>query len=66
MGGSSGGIIVRQAAMFSLADPQVHGQLPLTIRSALEPVLKKTPGTWTADDCHVAADAMHWALCNLT
>jgi len=65
MGGSSGGIIVRQNAVTVLTDPTVHGQLPAAVTGPLDPVLAKDPSTWSSHECELVGKAYHWALCNL-
>lgn len=65
MGGSSGGIIVRNAAVQTLTDPQVHGQLPATMVSGLDAVLAIDPSIWSTMEREIVGRAFHWALCNL-
>jgi hypothetical protein len=65
MGGSSGGGIVRHSAVAVLLNPEVHGQLPLTTRSALDAIFPKHPMDWSEHDCEVVGRAFMWAICNL-
>lgn len=65
MGGSGGGIIVRNAAVRTLKDPIVHGQLPTTMVSGLDSVLAVDPSMWSQMEREIVGRAFHWALCNL-
>jgi hypothetical protein len=65
MGGSGGGIIVRNIAVGGLQNPVVHGQLPATTTGSLDPILVKHPTTWTEHECEIVGRAFMWAICNL-
>lgn len=64
-GGGSGGIIIRHVAADALQNPQIHGQLPVTTQSSLQPILPKHPSMWTESECEVVGRAFMWAICNL-
>lgn len=61
MGGSGGSVIVHSLRI-TLSDPLVHGQLPESIKTDLDPVLAKN--TWTHLDKLIVSHAISWALLN--
>jgi len=65
MGGSSGGVIIRQNARTVLQDPVVHGALPADKRAAVDPILAKEEADWTAQDKRTVSKVHAWAMCNL-
>jgi hypothetical protein len=65
MGGSTGGIIVRNAVKAALSDPTVHGQLPAESIAGIDAVLAKDPGTWEYRDILIVSRMIAWALENL-
>jgi hypothetical protein len=64
MGGSSGGVIVRQDVKTILSNPLVHGTLTADIQAAIDPVLAKDVGDWTPADCETAAKVIAHLLCD--
>lgn len=62
MGGGDGVIISRDAAVAILSNPIVLGNLPVTLRSALEPILKKDPSTWTDAEREIVVKALDRAM----
>lgn len=65
-GGGGGVIIVRDAAVQTLTNPVVHGQLPATMTGSLDPILATPPTLWSTLECEIVGRAFHWALCNLS
>lgn len=65
MGGSSGGVIIRQNTAMVLTDPQVHGALPRNKQALIDPILAKAEADWTECDKIVLAHVHSWALCHL-
>lgn len=65
MGGSSGGVIIRQNAAVVLSDPIVHGALPPQKRALIDPVLAKAEADWNEHDVWILAKVHSWALCHL-
>jgi hypothetical protein len=65
MGGSSGGVIIRQNAAVILSDPVVHGALPKQKRDLIDPVLAKAEPDWDEHDRWLIAKVHAWALCHL-
>jgi hypothetical protein len=65
MGGSSGGVIVQHAVHKILTDPLVHGRLPITTQTAIDPILAKECAEWDVADRQTLANAITWALTNL-
>jgi hypothetical protein len=65
MGGSGGGIIVRNAAINTLGDPQVHGALPLHLQNVVDQVLARPQDQWGHLEKIIIAHVYSWALCNL-
>jgi hypothetical protein len=66
MGGSSGGIIVQNAAKATLSNPIVHGSLPEKWLPIIDSIMKKDLPSWTAKDKKDMAACFTWALTNLT
>lgn len=66
MGGGDGIIIVSDAAQRVLSAPEVHGRLPATITSSLDPILKREdPLSWSDGERDIVGNAYYWALRHL-
>jgi hypothetical protein len=63
----AGGIINDVAGPIKaiLSNPVVHGSLPITTQTAIDPILAKECVDWDATDKQTMANAIMWALCNL-
>lgn len=65
MGGSTGGIIIRQNARTVLTDPVVTGALPPVKRALIAPIMSKDEENWTDSEKVIVAHVYSWALCHL-
>jgi hypothetical protein len=65
MGGGDGGTIVSHAIKQALADPIVHGSLPVGVQKDIATPLTQEPGEWTPEGKKAMHHAFKWAMSNL-
>lgn len=65
MGGSGGGIIVRNSISQALSDPTVFGQLPPELQAVARPILAQHASAWKPNECQKISEVVTWALCHL-
>jgi len=65
MGGSSGGVIIRQNAKTALKDPMVQAALPAEMKSLISTCIDDDPEDWTPSERGIISIVYAWALCHL-